>query len=237
MPLSTRAGISLALLAFSCPDPQQTAQEVSDRATKQAKQAADEAVDEAKTKGKEAVAAGIDRGKAAVSDGIDGATAQAEALFDDIPDTGELSEKSRGWLDAASDAGHGIVPFVAKGTQLAPVALEIGKTIDEAVDKDYAVEPIYQEIGDEAAQKELDAKLAKMPKTQEIDGVKVGFKRLSEVSSEKKVDESAYLVLWRRDDHLVGFIYRARSEIDVDELAAETPRLIELVNGALASHG
>jgi hypothetical protein len=233
MPSSTHVGISLALLAFSCPDPQA----VSERATKEAKAAADQVVEAGVDKGKEVVEAGVDKGKEVVEAGVDGAKAQAKALVDDIPDTGELSEKSRGWLESAGEAGDGVVPLVAKGTQLAPVALEIGKTVNDAVDKDYAVEPIYQEIGDEAAQKELDEKLAKMPKTQEIDGVRVGFKQLSEVSSEKKVDESAYIVLWRRDDHLVGFIYRTRSEIDVDKLAAETPRLVGLVNQALETHG
>jgi hypothetical protein len=210
----------VALLAFSCVDPQGVSQDVQ----KRAKGAADEVVEKATDKGKEVIA-----------DGIDGAKAEAKALWEDVPGTGELSATTRGWLDAAT--GDGVEPLVAKGTQLAPVALEIGKVVDDAVDKDYAIEPIYQEVGDEAARARLDEKLAKMPKTQEIDGVRVGFKRLSEVSSEKKVDESAYLVLWRRDDHLVGFVYRTRSEIDVDKLAAEAPRLVGLVNGALESHG
>lgn len=209
----------VALLAFSCPDPQGVRQDVQQKA----KDAADEVVDKA-----------TDKGKAVIADGIDGAKAEATALFEDLPRTGELSATTRSWLDGAT--GDGIEPLVAKGTQLAPVALEIGKVVNDAVDKDYAIEPIYQDVGDEAAQKELDEKLAKMPKTQEIDGVRVGFKQLSEVSSETKVNESAYLVLWRRDDHLVGFVYRSRSEIDVDELFAEAPRLVGLVNSALESH-
>jgi hypothetical protein len=225
----SRLAIPLALLAFSCPDPQALEQ--------QAKAAADQTVNQAADKGKRVVADGVDKGKAAVADGLGQAEAKATALSDDIPGSGELSESSRRWLDSASGSGDGVVPLVAKGMQLAPVAMEVAKVVNDAVDKDYAIEPIYQEIGDEAAQEALDDKLAKMPKTQEIDGVRVGFRRLSEVSSEKKLDESAYLVIWRRDAHLVGFIYRTRSEIDVDTLAAETPRLIGLVDKALEDHG
>lgn len=233
MPSTRVLGVGFALLSFSCVDQQ----EATDAAKKVAENAAP-----ALEKGKELAGEGMDKAKPHIEKGIEkGAEVvgdKAKELFADIPDTGELSDKSMAWIESAAkseeEAADGAESWISKGTQLAPVALEIAKVVNESVDKDYMIEPIYMEIGDEKAQAELDAKLAKLPKTQEIDGVKVGFKRLTESSSEKKVDESAYLVIWRRDDHLVGFVYRSRSEIDVDKLAAETPRLIGAVNGVLA---
>jgi hypothetical protein len=167
----------------------------------------------------------IDGGKQAVEKGIERAQA-----------TGELSEASRRWLAEAA-AGDDVESIIAKGVQLAPVALEVARVVDEAVDEDTTIEPIYQRAGDAQAQAELDARLARMPRTQEIEGVQVGFRRLSEVASDKKVDESAYLVVWRRGDHLVGFVYRSRREVDIDALVAETPRLMKLVDGVLGGAG
>lgn len=204
-------------------------QEAKDKAKQIAKEAAP-----ALDKGKEVVAEGVDAAKPVLEKGAEAVGDKAKALVEDLPDSGELSERSKGWLETAEDAGEGIEGVITKGTQLAPVAFEIGKVVNESVDKDMAIEPIYQEIGDDKAKAELDEKLAKMPKTQEIDGVKLGFKQLTETSSEKKVTEKAYLVIWRRDDHLVGFIYRTRSEVDIDKLIAETPRLFKLIDGALA---
>lgn len=211
MPSRPRIALAVALLSFSCVDQQ-----------------------EAKDKAKQLAKDGVDAATPVLEKSAEAVGDKAKALVDDLPDSGELSNRSKDWLETAAEAGEGIEAVVATGTQLAPVALEIGKVVNESVDKDVAIEPIYQEIGDEAAQAELDEKLAKMPKTQEIDGVKIGFKQLTETSSEKKVTEKAYLVIWRRGDHLVGFIYRTRSEVDIDKLVAETPRLYKLVNGALA---
>jgi len=221
----SRSVLALALLSFSCVDQQ----EAKEKAAQMAKDAAP-----ALEKGKEVVADGVDAAKPALEKGVEVVGDTAKALVEDLPDSGELSDRSKDWLEKAEDAGEGIEGIVAKGTQLAPVALEIGRVVNESVDKDMAIEPIYQELGDETAQAELDEKLAKMPKTQEVDGVKIGFKQLTETSSEKKITEKAYLVIWRRDDHLVGFIYRTRSEVDIDKLIAETPRLVKLIDGALA---
>jgi hypothetical protein len=78
----------------------------------------------------------------------------------------------------------------------------------------------------------VDQDIADMPRTEVIDGVTVGFKRVRELSNSEKVDEDAYLVLWRRDDEIVGFVYQKKSRIDLDALVKETPRLMKLVSGS-----
>jgi hypothetical protein len=49
-----------------------------------------------------------------------------------------------------------------------------------------------------------------------------------------RTTESAYLVLWRRDDHLLGFVYRSRKRVDIDTLVRETPRLVGLISASAA---
>jgi hypothetical protein len=38
--------------------------------------------------------------------------------------------------------------------------------------------------------------------------------------------------MWRQGDHLVGFVYRSRREIDIEKMVAEAPRLVKLVQTA-----
>jgi len=152
-----------------------------------------------------------------------------------VTDTGELSKNASAWLtDTAKDSAGKVETVVAKGVQIAPVALEIALVLNAAVDDDTAVEPIYQTIEGDRTEAEIDAAIGDMPRIEVIDGVKVGFSQLSHVDASKKVDEQAYLVTWRREDKLIGFVYRTKRTIDLAMLVTETPRLVALTTKALA---
>ena len=150
---------------------------------------------------------------------------------------GELSESARGWLRAGAAASSaGIEAVLEKGEQVVPVAQEIGRSVGKAVDVDTAIEPIYQELsGGEGDPRRaaVDAAIQAMPRVEVIDGLQVGFKQVSSLDAGRQSSESAYLVTWRQGDRLVGFVYRSRRSLDLQELVAAAPRLVGLVRSAL----
>lgn len=165
----------------------------------------------------------------------DAAGDKAKQWWDDeVPDTGELSSKGKQLLATGAErSGGGVEAALARGQQLAPVALEVGKALREAVQSDTVIEPIVQKVDDPAAQSELDGKIADMPRVETIEGVDVGFKEMTQYDTTGRTTESSYLVLWRRDDRLLGFIYRSKKRIELEALVKDAPRLIALVQGAL----
>lgn len=206
----------------------QTAQQAADRTQKavdDAKKAAGDVADSASKKAGDA----IDVAKKAVDD-TTAATARAWA---GLSDTGELSKSALSWLSqTASEVDINAV--IAKGKQVAPVALEIGKTVNAAVDSDTAVEPIYQSLeGRDPA--DVDKAISGMPRVEVIDGLKVGFSQLNRLDAGTSIDERAYLLTWRSDTHLVGLVYRTKRTIDIELLVKEAPRLVALTTTALAS--
>lgn len=152
---------------------------------------------------------------------------------DEVPDTGELSDKAAALLREAAAESGGPEGMLARGVQLAPVAFEVAKALHSTVDSDTVIEPIVQNVADEAAQAELDTKIEDMPRVETIDGVSVGFKDMRQYDTGGRTTESAYLVLWRRDDQLLGFVYRSRHRVDIETLIRQTPRIIGLIQGAL----
>jgi hypothetical protein len=152
---------------------------------------------------------------------------------------GELSESAKTWLRrGASASASGIEAVLQKGEQVVPVALEIHRALSAAIDTDTAIEPIYQEVAggpNELALRraEADAAIRGMTRVEPIEGVQVGFKQLSSLDLGKQVSESAYLVMWRQDDRLVGFVLRSRREVAFDGLVREAPRLVALVRSVL----
>jgi hypothetical protein len=159
---------------------------------------------------------------------------KAKSLWDDLPSTGELSDSASGWIsEQAKSAGGGIEAAIVKGKQLGPEALDIGSNLRKAVDSDTAIEPIYQEVEDGGrTAADVDAAIGDMPRKEVIEGVTVGFKRMDELSEQRSLKERGYLVMWRQGDHLVGFVYRSRREIDIEKMVAEAPRLVKLVQTA-----
>lgn len=200
-----------------------------------ADQAVDKARDKAKDKALELGERAADKGKALATEVGGKAKDKAGELWAERPQTtGELSDAAKGIFEkgaAASDGG--VEALVAKGEQLAPVAVDIAKTLHSAIDSDVEIEPIVQKLDDEQSQADLDLRIKDMPRIATIDGLDVGFKDVTQWDSGGRQTESAYLVLWRRDDRLLGLVYRSQKRVNVDELVAEAPRLIGLVTGAL----
>jgi hypothetical protein len=203
---------------------EQAGKELADDAKHKGHELTDELADDAKHKSRE------------LADGLaEKAGDQAKSWWErEVPSTGELSEKGKQLLASGAEQAPGsIEQLLTRGEQLAPTALEIGKTLRDAIESDTIVEPIIQKVDDPAAQTELDKKISDMPRVETIEGVSVGFKDMTVYDSGGRSTESAYLVLWRHDTHLLGFIYRSKKRINVDTLVRETPRLAKLVQGAL----
>lgn len=196
--------------------------------------ACSEATDKAKEKAKEVGEQAADKTKELAGDLSDKAKDKADALWAERPQTGELSDAAKGIFAKGAEASSvGVEALVAKGEQLAPVAVDVAKTLHGLVDGDVDIEPIVQELDNESAQAELDARIKDMPRVETIDGVDVGFKDVTQWDSGGRTTESAYLILWRRENRLLGLIYRSNKRVHVDKLVEEAPRLIGLVSGAL----
>lgn len=238
----------VALLACeTAADATDASKKAASDAVDASKKLADGAVDASKTAvnagkkaadaGKDAVDAGkkaVDRTTDAANDALDAskdAAGAAEKWWKDIPDTGELSKQTQAWLETAAKKGERSVEnAVVEGESYAPTAVQIGKALNSAVDSDHGFEPIYVKVSDRA---DADKQIGDMPKVQVVDNLTIGLKRVDAWEGLKQSKERGYLVLWREDDHLVGFVYRSRREIDIEKVAAEAPRLITLVRAAL----
>ena len=217
------AGEKVAAIGKQASDAADKTKQLADDATQAGKDAYDttkRTTDKVVATGKDAA----DKGKAMYD-----SAAQAWA---DIPDTGELSTTAKGWLATATDEKT-IEVVVREGKQVAPVAMEIGKSVSDAIDGDTAIEPIYQSV-EEGETEKVDAAIADMPRTEVIDGLTLGFKQIDETSNSKSVKERGYLVTWRDGDHLYGFVYRSKRTIDIDKLVSDAPRLLKLARTAVA---
>lgn len=157
---------------------------------------------------------------------------------------GELSEAAKAWLRQGAEASSSSIEAVLqKGEQVVPVALEIGRALGGAVDtstqfEPIYFEPIYQEVPGGSSElavrrAEADAAIQGMPRVELIDGLSVGFKQLSRVDLGRTSSESAYLVMWRQHDRLIGFVFRSRRDVALADLVREAPRLVALVRSVL----
>jgi hypothetical protein len=133
------------------------------------------------------------------------------------------------WLEGAPPGS--IQARVASNEGSAREVAAIAAVLAGAVDSDTVILPIYQPIGKD--EKDVDAAIGDMPRTEVIDGVTVGFTQLHSANNKEKVDEEAYLVVWRREDALVGFLYKKKRRIDIAALVATTPRLMKLIHAAI----
>jgi len=161
---------------------------------------------------------------------LEAGKAKAGELWADVPDSGELSDTVTEWLSSHATEDS-MSALVVRGKQVAPVALEMGRVLGGAVQSDTKIEPIYQPLDERG--EAFDAAIEDMPRVEVIDGVQVGFRQLDALSASRSVKERGYLVTWRRNDHLVGFVYRSTRTIDLDTLVAETPRLLALTQSVL----
>jgi len=203
-----------------------------DATKKKAGELADDAVDASKKKAGELADSAVDASKEAASDLVDATKSGAKALWADVRDDGELSESAKAWLKAQATGDDTTIEAVlVKGVQLAPVALEATKVLVQATDSETAIEPIFQKVDGDTTK--TDAAIKGMPRVEVIDGLTVGYKQMDSLDASKKVEQRGYLVMWRHEDHLVGFVYRSTKTIDIETLVAETPRLVRLTQQAL----
>lgn len=190
--------------------------------------------DKAAAKAKEVGEQAGNKGKEIASDLGDKAKGKADELWAKRPETGELSDAAKGIFDKGAEvSGDGVEAMLAKGQQMAPAAFDVAKSLDAILDTDTHIEPIVQNLDDDDAQAELDARIKDMPRVETIDGVDVGFKDVTQWDSAGRETEAAYLVLWRREKRLLGLVYRSHHRINLDKLVEETPKLIALASGAL----
>lgn len=200
----------------------------TDSAKDQAKDAAKEVGELAKDKAQEVGEQAKDKAGELADDAVD----KGKQLWAER--NGQLSDAAQGILDKGAQAqDDGVEALLDKGQQLAPVAMDVAKTLHSTVDSDVDIEPIIQKLDDEDAQNQLDARIGDMPRVETVNGVDVGFRDVSAWDSAGRESESAYLILWRADTHLIGLVYRSRQRIHIDKMVAEAPRLIALVQRVL----
>jgi hypothetical protein len=224
--------LTIPMLACEPEAAKDKAKEVAEEAKEKAKVAAEEAKElgeqakeagaKAKDKATELADAAVDKSKEAIAEGKE---MWAERK-------GELSDEAKELLaKGAAAKADSVEALLHDGKQVAPVALEVAKTLHGAVDTDTDIEPIVQNLEDEDAQKELDKRIADMPRVETIEGVQVGFKEVTQWDTTGRETQSAYLILWRRENRLLGLVYRSNNRINLDELVKEAPRLIKLAQG------
>jgi hypothetical protein len=214
-------GRTIALLVFAA----MTLGVGCDRAESVASDSLGRAASAAADKSRELSDGASDKSKQLADDAKEGAKKKLAELGDGAAKyvDGRLKAMMAGAKDGSLEAQ------IRDGRSSATEVLRIAKAMSDAVSSETTVLPIYRPVRD---QEKVDQDIADMPRTEVIDGVTVGFKRVRELSNSEKVDEDAYLVLWRRDDEIVGFVYQKKSRIDLDALVKETPRLMKLVSGS-----
>ncbi len=238
LPAAVASSLALALVLSACDSAsdavksgEKAAADASQQAALASKKAAgeiaDSAVDASKKAAGELAESAVDVSKQAV----DATKSGAKSLYADVRTDGELSESAKAWLKSQASDGSKIETVLVKGVQLAPVAVEATKVLAGATDTETSVEPIFQEVDGDATK--TDAAIKGMPRVEVIDGLTVGFKQMDSLDASTKVEQRGYLVMWRHEDHLVGFVYRSTRTIDIDKLVAEAPRLVKLTQKAL----
>ena len=183
----------------------------------------------------EVIADGVEKAAPVLND----AGAYARTWLPEMPTSGELSAQAETWIKAGAGDEARVEYWLGKGRQALPPAKEIAKTLNQAVERDYLIEPIFRPFampgGSNSAAEiaKVDATIEAMPRVEVIEGLTVGFRKLSADDSEGREKQTAFLVLWRMDQHLVGFVFRSRRKIRVDQLVVEAPRLVSLVKAAV----
>lgn len=168
-----------------------------------------------------AASAAADKSRDLADQASSGAKSKLSELGDDA--SKYVDDKLRAVMAGAKDGT--LEARIREGHTPALELVRIAKAVSGSVTSDTTILPIYRPATEIDT---IDREIAGMPRTEVIDGVTVGFKRVRELDLSEKVDEDAYLVLWRRDDKIVGFVYQKKTRIDIDVLVEETPKLMRL---------
>lgn len=159
----------------------------------------------------------LDKGYDAARDGLTTAADQTKALG------GQVTDASWAWVQAQAAKSESVTAMIDRTKQVSNAAADIYAVLDAVIDSDSDIEVIYQPISDTA---KADQAIQGMPRVEVIDGLQVGFQDMTGYQNAERVNESAYMVVWRQGDTLMGFIYRSRSGVKLDVLVKEAPRLI-----------
>ncbi|MFO0548480.1 MAG: hypothetical protein U0271_08845 [Polyangiaceae bacterium] len=212
-----------ALLWVAACDPKASADQMSSKAHAGASALGEKAEQKAVDLGKGAKSAALAE--------VGSAAGAAKRKVFGVSDTGALSKSAVTWLGEKATDGSPEAAVKA-GVQVLPVAAEAARVMNDVVDDETVVEPIVQKV-EPGKEPELDKSVTSMPKLEVIDGLTVGFKRLDAIENAKIEKERAYLVLWRRETYLLGFLYRSKRTIDLEALVKATPKLMGLVHSQL----
>lgn len=144
----------------------------------------------------------------------------------------ELGARARGEADDAvravepfvDDARSGVEAVIVKGRQLEDKAAAMKDTVTPALSDGVVFKPIYQRVDDAETMATLDASIANMPRAEVIDGVTVGYRAHS---------KRQYLVLWRKGNYLVGFVYTSLTDIALEEIMKRAPALVRMIENVI----
>src|SRR5688572_31619542 len=113
-----------ASLACSAEEAKQAAAKAANEAADKTKQAAKDAADQALAASKDKAIELGDKTKDAAGD-----------LYEDLTTDGQLSKSATDWLTAQAEDGSSVEAVIKKGVQIAPVAIEVAKVANAAVDE------------------------------------------------------------------------------------------------------
>jgi hypothetical protein len=163
---------------------------------------------------------------AQTKDAVETVSKKADSVIDDISDG---SDRAEAWLAGAEE---GSIERLAAKSSTAGELARIAQALNDAVDSETIILPIYRPVAND--QDDIDKAIGDMPRREVVDGLTVGFKTLDHTDTRTKKKEEGYLVLWRRDGHLIGFVYRKKTAIDLDQVVKQIPRLVAIANQAVA---
>jgi hypothetical protein len=219
----------------------ETAKEKGKAGYEIAKEKTEEGLEIAKEKGKagfeiakEKTAEGIEVVKEKTREGIEAITPEEKEEEEEEEEESSLgSETLEALKEHAKTAKDHVVHWVTRGKQITHATVEVGKVVVRAVELSLDIDCIYQDAGDEQAQAELDQAITSMATLEVMDGVTVGLERIKSLEKLKYKTGAGYLVLWRRGDKLIGFVWRSEREIDLGIVISEAPRLMGLIHAAI----
>jgi len=113
----------------------------------------------------------------------------------------------------------GIEELIVQGKVNAVAAARVVAATAPAIAEGVGFRPIYIELGGKDDQEAIDRAIGNMPRVEVIDGLTVGFRAFT---------KRQFLVVWRRDDRLIGFVYTSLIDVLIGHVVEQAPRLIAL---------
>lgn len=132
------------------------------------------------------------------------------------------------WLEARAEAGGAIETIIRQGSNIDAFTKELAPRLNEATDDTRAVEPFAVEVEDYRAKPAITA----MARKKQLGLIELGFGELDH-TSEADADDWGYLVAWYYRGAVVGFVYHATQQLELDAVETETASLVEMLNAEL----